>query len=155
MLCGLKAKMYRKYCIVFVCVFVGIYCENLWDNDEIENDQVMLERRRLTAHYNRHSLNQNDGEPSTPQQHQHHRRVLSDEPLNDERSVAFGAVDRKNVRRTNLRRRKMGSNNNKKNIFRRGQRHRHNKNGNSFFQDNKSISFHSLHSLLLITQSRQ
>lgn len=142
---GLKANMYWKYFFVFVCLFVGIYCENWWDNDAIENHQVMLESQRLNDHYHRHSL-QNDGEPSN-----HHRRVLSDEPL-DGVSVPFGVVVRKNVRRTNFRRRKMGSSYNKKNISRRGQRHRHNKNGNSFFKTTNQFLFLFT---LLITQSRQ
>lgn len=135
----LKENMHWKYYFVFGCLCVGIYCENLWDNDEIENHQVMLENRRQNGHYHRHSL-QNDGEPSN-----HHRRILSDGPSNDE-SVPFGVVDRKNVRRMNLRRRKIGSSYNKTNIFRRGQRHRQNKNGKSFFKTtNQFFSLYSLH----------
>lgn len=131
---GLKEKMFWKYFFVFVCcALYGIYCENVWNDDDVENNPVMLEGRTLNGHY-RHSIKTN-----VQTSKHHHRRVLSDEPFHTE--TPFMAVDRKNVRRTNFRRRKMGSSNNKKNIFRRGQRHRHNKNGNSFFQDNKSIFF--------------
>lgn len=157
---GLKEKMFWKYFFVFVCfVMCGIYCENMWNDDEVENDLVMLEGRTFSGDY-RHSLNTN-----VETSKQHHRRILSDEPssLNIGNTESpYMAVERKYVRRTNFRRRKIGSSNNKKNIFRRGQRHRHNKNGNSFFQDNKSILF-SVFFLsldfallcLLITQSWQ
>lgn len=129
---GLKERMFWKYFFVFVCCAVyGIYCENVWNDDDVENYPTMLEGRTLNGHY-RHSIKTN-----VETSKQHHRHVLSDEPMHTE--TPFMAVDRKYVRRTNFRRRKMGSSNNKKNIFRRGQRHRHNKNGNSFFQDNKSI----------------
>lgn len=145
---GTKEKMYWKCFFVFVCLFVGHCCENLWDNDGIENDQVMLESRILNGHYHRHSL-RSDVQASNHQQ----LRVFSDDPTNGESAASFGAVDRKNVQRTKLRRRKMGSNYKKANTFRRGQRNRQNKNGNSFSvkTTNQFFFFHSL----LITQSRQ
>lgn len=143
---GSKEIMYWRSYLVFVTMVTCICCENVWNtNDEIENDQVKLESQRLNGYHYRHSL-QNDAETS-----QHNRRHLSDEPSNAESIRPFKANDRMYMRRTNHRRRKMGSNNNnKKHIFSRGQRHRHNKNGNSFVKTTNQFLFF----LSLITQSK-
>lgn len=137
----LNENMYWTYFFVFMSVHTFINCENLRNDDEYENDQVMLEGRKVNNH-NQHSVQQN------------YYRFISDEPSNAE-SIPFDADDRKYVhRRTNFRRRKMGSSNHKKSVYRRGQRRRHNKNGKSIRQDSKSIFFFT--SLpQLITQSMQ
>lgn len=121
----MNEKMYWKWFCVLATIAMHVYCENMWNDGEVENHQMLLESRRLSGHY-RHSLR---NYTETSQQNVH---ILSGEASNAESPISFGAVDRKYVRRTNFRRRKMGSSNNKKNIFRRGQRHRQNKNGNSF-----------------------
>lgn len=121
---GLKENMFWKCFFVCLNLVVGIYCENWWNNDE--SYQVMLKNQKFNSH-RRHS-SRNDSEIWLK-----HSQVLSDEPLNlDAEPIPFDAANRKNVHQ-NFRRRKMGSSH-KKSIFRRGQRHRHNKNGNSFFK---------------------
>lgn len=124
----MNETMFWRWFCVLVAITMCVYCENVWNDGEIENHQMMLEESRtLNGHY-RHSLR---NYTETLQQNIH--ILPGDEASNTESSISFGAVDRKYVRRTNFRRRKMGSSyNNKKNIFRRGQRHRQNKNGNSF-----------------------
>lgn len=153
---GLTENMFWKYYFVFVSLFVCIYCENWWSNDEVQsydaarydhqvhsehqnqNHHVKSESRRLNGH-NRHSFH---NEAEIPLRH---FQVLSDDPVanGDDSTLPFNeaAVDRKYVRRTNFRRRKISSSNHKKNIFRRGQRHRQNKNGNSFAFSRQQINF--------------
>lgn len=166
---GSMERMFWKYFFVFFSLIVCIYCENWLNDDEVQsnreaqydhhihhqnlnqnqNHHVKSESRGLNGHY-QHSFH---NEAEIPLKH---FQALSDDPVaNGDSSLPFNvaAVDRKYVRRMNFRRRKISSSNHKKNIFRRGQRHRQNKNGNSLpFRDNKSISlrvffFYSLCSL--------
>lgn len=152
---GSMERMFWKYFFVFFSLIVCIYCENWLNDDEVQsnreaqydhqinnqnsnqNHHVKSESRRLNGHY-QHSFH---NEAEIPLKH---FQALSDDPVaNGDSSLPFNvaAVDRKYVRRMNFRRRKISSSNHKKNIFRRGQRHRQNKNGNSLpFRDNKSIS---------------
>lgn len=149
---GSREKMCWKYFFVFFNLIVCIYCESwLNDNDKVQsyqpirNDHVKSESRTFNGH-NRHSFH-NEAEMPLKQ-----FQVLSDDPVVDgEPSVPFNeaAADRKYVRRTNFRRRKISSNTHKKNIFRRGQRHRQNKNGKLIRISRQQINF------LLITQSKQ
>lgn len=128
---GVKENMLWKFFFVFISLVFGIYCENWLNNDQIENHQVMFEHRKFNGYYRQH-VKSGVGTSSLRR-----NQFAADEP-----SVPFDGGDRKTVRRTNLRRRKMGSRNssNKKYIFRRGQRHRQNKNGNSFFKTtNQSV----------------
>lgn len=170
---GSMEKMFWKYFFVFFSLIVCIYCENWLNDDEVQsnreaqhdhqiynqnpnqnqNHHVKSESRRLNGHY-QHSFH---NEAEIPLKH---FQALSDDPVaNGDSSLPFNvaAVDRKYVRRMNFRRRKISSSNHKKNIFRRGQRHRQNKNGNSLpFRDNKSISLRVFFLFSpLITQSKQ
>lgn len=149
---GLKENMFWKYFFVFFSLNVGIYGENWLSDDQVEsyqqaqydheisnanqneNHYVKQASRRSNGH-NRHSFHNEAEIPPFK-----HFQVLSDDPVVNDESLPFNvaavtataaAVDRKYVRRTNFRRRKISSSNHKKNIFRRGQRHRLNKNGNS------------------------
>lgn len=136
MLLGVKENMWWKYFCVFLSLVIGIYCENWFQNDQTENDQVTFQHRSLNGYYR-----QNVKSHATTSALRYNQQFISDAPSMAE-SIPFDGGDRKPVRRTNLRRRKMGSSN-KKSIFRRGQRHRHNKNGNSFFKTTNQFFFAS------------
>lgn len=138
--------MWWKSLYVFLSLVLSdIYCENYyWPNDNGRSEKQQM------------SFNEHRQEYSS-RHHQHHQSNMESTKMSEMASVRTisetyadsgagradaipidGIVNRSKFRRTNNRRRKIGSNgggnasstSNKKSIFRRGQRHRNNKNGN-------------------------
>lgn len=154
-----NTMLWWKSLFVYLSVVLSnIYCENYyWPNDDggqSENRQMSFDehRQQYSSHHHQHQQqhhHQQSNMESTKMTSMANIRTISETYADSVGGVAGGEgrsdsipidgiVNRKKIRRTNNRRRKIGSNNgggsnsssNKKSIFRRGQRHRNNKNGN-------------------------
>lgn len=127
--------MWWKSLFVFLSlVLSNIYCENYyWPNDDdgqSEKHQMSFDEHRQQYNSRHHHHQQGNMESTKMANIRTISETYADSGGSD--SIPIDRiVNQKNARRTNNRRRKIGSrNSNKKSIFRRGQRHRNNKNGN-------------------------
>lgn len=131
--------MWWQSMLVFTSVALSnIYCENYYwpsDDKQSENRQILFdEHRQSNGRYQQTNM-----ESSRTSSVASIRTMSETYAAGGSESIPIdGIVNRKNLRRTNNRRRKMGSS--KKSIYRRGQRHRNNKNGN-VHSSRQQISF--------------
>lgn len=145
--------MWWKSLYVFLSLVLSdIYCQNYyWPNDDgrSEKQQMSFDEHRQeysSRHHQQHYQHQHQSNvDSTKMSEMASVRTISETYADNagggggrahaDTIPIDGIVNRSKFRRTNNRRRKIGSNgsstsSNKKSIFRRGQRHRNNKNGN-------------------------
>lgn len=146
--------MWWKSLYVFLSLVLSdIYCQNYyWPNDDGRSEQQQMSfdehRQEYSSrhHHQQHYQHQQQSNvDSTKMSEMASVRTISETYADStaggggrahaDTIPIDGIVNRSKFRRTNNRRRKIGSNgsstsSNKKSIFRRGQRHRNNKNGN-------------------------
>lgn len=125
----LNSVMMSKYFLIMSFI-VCIQCDSLLTGHRSHNLNEISKSNKNFNHYRRHDMQTNDKVSSSAQWLQ----FLSDEPIPYSENV-YRSHDESHIRRTKFRHRKIvnsDSNNktNKKHSFRRGQRHRNNKNGN-------------------------
>lgn len=105
------------FLLILVNLSVCILCENLFSENDDDLHQV----------YDDRNMDQYDAIKIEKSSYKWQDYLL-DEPSNIPSTSYAGSIDKSH--RMKFRHRKISSNNRKKNSFRRGQRHRNNKNGN-------------------------